>query len=385
MATLKTPPPATTSAPRYYAKMALFLLLNVLTALAVVTTASVALPLRFHAATHALYRSHVRLVEGAYVAFLLLLTSVFLPGSSLVVTGDWATMSKADKQVVISNHQIYPDWFYLFILAWSRGCHNDVRVILIHILSRLPLFGQGMWFFEFIFMKQRFEKDKETMARNLTAAKNNSLPLWLLIFPEGTLNTPGNIEKSKSFAKKMNINSHPNHCILPKVTGLHFSLQQLSPAVKHLYDLTVGYSGLTPDQIPYDEYLIDKCFFSGIYPREIHIHIKKYDVNTLPGFRPIEEGTEDEKKSRFEAWLRGLWFDKDERLAGFYRNGDMVTAAAAASGNAVEDKKVVIPISPKPMDVVVVAALWVFGFTMCKVYLGAIFAGAGALVNLIWG
>jgi 1-acyl-sn-glycerol-3-phosphate acyltransferase len=74
---------------------------------------------------------------------------------------------------------------------------------LIEALKMLPIFGQGMWFFEFVFMKQKWEKDKENMRVHLNRAKNPDVPLWLLIFPEGTLNTPGNVEKSKNFAKKV--------------------------------------------------------------------------------------------------------------------------------------------------------------------------------------
>ncbi|KAI8609758.1 acyltransferase-domain-containing protein [Chytriomyces sp. MP71] len=372
----------------YYLRMAVFLLLNVLAGTAVVAVGSLALPLSFASATHSAYRGHIRVVLGAYVSFLLLLTSLFLPHSRFVISGDWARIRSDKKQVVISNHQIYPDWFYLFIFAWTRGCHYDIKVILIEILSRLPIFGQGMQLFEFIFMKQRFEKDKVNMARNLRTAARDAHPLWLLIFPEGTLNTPGNIQKSKDFAKKMNIPTHPHHCILPKVTGLHFCLQTLGSATRDLYDLTVGYSGITAQQTPYDAYLIDRCFFGGIYPREVHIHVRHHDVRALPGFGEVEAGTEEEKKARFEAWLRGVWLEKDERLAGFYRHGDMTTAKVPGAGAEEEEEnveKVVIPIEPKVLDWVVVGGLFVAGYVLTRFYVGIVFAGVASLLRLLWG
>ncbi|KAJ3083424.1 hypothetical protein HDU99_009797 [Rhizoclosmatium hyalinum] len=359
--------------------------MNVLAASAVVACSLPMLPLRLFTVFHWFYRSHIRQVQAAYISFLLVLTSLMLPGSKFMLSGDVDGMRSNVKQVVIANHQIYPDWFYLFIFARFKKCHADVKVILIQILSRLPIFGQGMWFFEFIFMAQRFEKDKGNMAHYLTVAKRDTLnPLWLLLFPEGTLNTPGNIEKSKAFAKKMNINSHPNHCILPKSTGLFFSLNTLAPEVTDLFDLTVGYSGLDGTQIPYDAYLIDKVFFAKEYPREVHIHIEKYNAKRIPGVEVVDGGDvntekEEVKKAKFEEWLRGVWAEKDERLAKFYQKGLM-------SGRGGDDvKRIEIPLVPSAQDWITVSLFFGLGYLLTRVYISGIYVAISALSALIWG
>jgi 1-acyl-sn-glycerol-3-phosphate acyltransferase len=70
-------------------------------------------------------------------------------------------------------------------------------------LAYVPILGYGMWFFEFIFLKQKWVVDRERITRNLKKAARDPNPLLLWIFPEGTLNTPLNVEKSRNYAKKV--------------------------------------------------------------------------------------------------------------------------------------------------------------------------------------
>lgn len=43
-----------------------------------------------------------------------------------------------------------------------------------------------MKFFDFIFLKRKLAFDKDNIVNNLERAKKNHLPMWLLLFPEGT-------------------------------------------------------------------------------------------------------------------------------------------------------------------------------------------------------
>jgi lysocardiolipin and lysophospholipid acyltransferase len=72
-------------------------------------------------------------------------------------------------------------------------------------LKMIPLFGWGMMFFEFIFMAQKWASDEARMTQSLLRAKSVKHSLWLIIFPEGTLNTPGNVDKSYKFAQKVSL------------------------------------------------------------------------------------------------------------------------------------------------------------------------------------
>ncbi|KAJ3208587.1 hypothetical protein HDU82_002233 [Entophlyctis luteolus] len=349
---------ATRRPPEFYFKLVLFGLLYVLVAFFICLLGLPALPLSLFKLNHVWYRRYMRQLEKAFAAANILAAYAFVPGTTLVVSGDWERMDPKAKQIVMANHQAYPDWFYIWIFAWFRRCHGDLRVMLIYVLSMMPLLGQGMQLFEFVFLHQKLEKDKHIIKDNLTTArKDKGVPLWLLIFPEGTLNTPGNVEKSKKYAEKMAYESHPSHCILPKSTGLFLSLKSLSPEVRDLYDITIAYSNVSAANIPFSELLPDKVFLEGKYPRQVHVHVHHYSVAETPGFRPDETGSEDALRARFDEWLRGEWKRKDDLLKRFYEQRTL-------SNESVKHVAVV----PRGEDWLYLLGVMFFGYGILPLY-----------------
>lgn len=120
-----------------------------------------------------------------------------------------------------------------------------------------------------------------------------------------------------------------------------------------VFDLTVGYSGLDAEDIPYEEYLIEKVFFSGYYPKEIHINVKKITLHSIPGLNTEDTGksflnineektatvssplqspsssksqqpTEvfdagsNERRLQLSEWLKDLFMKKDDQMKQFY-------------------------------------------------------------------
>ncbi|ORY37267.1 hypothetical protein BCR33DRAFT_854843 [Rhizoclosmatium globosum] len=308
--------------PLYLTKVFIFAVLWIAIPFATVVVGATILP--FEIITQK--RTLIREVQKAFGSFVVVTVYLFLPQTELVLTGDWPHLEATKKTIAIANHQIYPDWINL---------HGDLRIILIKVLSLLPILGQGIQLFDWIFVHQKLDKDREIIRQNLTTAKNDvGNPLFLLIFPEGTLNTPGNVEKSKLYAEKMRISPHPQHVILPKSTGLYLALQDLSPSVDNLFDLTVGYSGVSSTDVPFAVFPPDKLFFEDRYPSEIHIHVTKYSVRDLPGFRATDEVSSNDEglKKEFDTWLRSVWMEKDNRLKYFYDYGWMVDTLKSVDG-----------------------------------------------------
>ena len=83
------------------------------------------------------------------------------------------------------NSQIYTDWWYVWLFAWFRNAHGDLKIILKDSLKQLPIFGWGMRCFEFIFFARKWERDRQTLVSSLLRSKADKTPLWLLLFPEG--------------------------------------------------------------------------------------------------------------------------------------------------------------------------------------------------------
>ncbi len=83
----------------------------------------------------------------------------------------------------MANHQIYTDWWYIWMIACRHGLGGNIKIMLKHELRSIPIFGWGMRFFEFIFLKRKWALDKELLISSLNTARSDGFPIWLLIFP----------------------------------------------------------------------------------------------------------------------------------------------------------------------------------------------------------
>eukprot|EP00842_Homolaphlyctis_polyrhiza_P004715 jgi/Hompol1/5244/HPOL_000657-RA len=299
-----------------------------------------------------MYKFYIRWTESIFGSICTVIVSTLSP-CKLVISGDVNAVRDAKQLVAMANHQIYPDWIYLWCFARLTNHHGDLKVMLMSVLKYIPILGIGMIFLEFIFLERKIAKDRQNIINMMTRQKKIApdLPLWLLIFPEGTLNTPNNRETSRKFAKKTGITDDPKYVILPKATGLFMCCDVLAPKVTKLFDITVGYGGLNPYQIPYEEYLVENVYFAQQYPREVHLHIQEFDITKLPGFDGTltKESLEadpvlraeaeklaatsgggfdplsDARRKLFSDWVRQRFMYKDQLMHEFYTTGAFPT------------------------------------------------------------
>jgi len=131
-------------------------------------------------------------------------------------------------------------------------------------LQWVPIAGWGMQFFNFIFLARSWAHDRVELALKLASlgkeARKENRPFCFLLYPEGTLVSKDTRPVSRKFAEKMGIPDMKN-LLLPRSTGLHYSLRSLAPYIPDLkmLDLTVVYPGIPPmgygqSYIPYDPY-----------------------------------------------------------------------------------------------------------------------------------
>ena len=59
-----------------------------------------------------------------------------------------------------------------------------------------------MQFFQFIFLKRSWAADKDLLEKTMHDLAKSVKPLWLLIFPEGTLISDCTRKSSQKFAEK---------------------------------------------------------------------------------------------------------------------------------------------------------------------------------------
>ena len=80
---------------------------------------------------------------------------------------------------------------------------------------------------------------------------------------------------------------------------MNLLVQTMRGNIDAIYDITVGY----PDYIPENE----MGLFAGKFPKQIHLHCKRYPIETIPT-------TEKD----LEEWCNERWIEKEKMLQKFY-------------------------------------------------------------------
>eukprot|EP00903_Cladosiphon_okamuranus_P020541 g18854.t1 len=264
--------------------------------------------------------------------------SAIMPPAKVVVTGE---MPDDDTQaIVIANHQVDTDWWFLFELLRPLRRHGALKIILKDDQKHVPVTGWGMRGFGFIFLKRDWLKDRANLEKQLGVFTGDGFPLRLLIFPEGTTINQRSMDKCANFAKK---EQRPTfeHLLLPRTTGFGACLNAFNCAENSgagaggrggdggrtggrdrvcsnrvVYDVTMAYTGYS-GEIPTWEmgYTRDTdvdipnlgALLKGRAPGPVHLHVEKHHVEDIAG-----DG---------KAWLDATWARKDALLQRFIEDG----------------------------------------------------------------
>jgi len=203
-----------------------------------------------------------------------------------------------------------------------------------------------MQLYNFIFLTRSWASDRAHLAAHLSdlgkQAEEEDNPFCFLLYPEGTLVSENTRPISRKFADKSGISDLDN-ILLPRSTGLHYSLRSLAPRMPDLklVDLTFTYPGVPPRGYGQNYYTLRSIFMHGVPPPSIHIHVRVFNVATdIPigdlsvkknppsGGRPSERTDEVDipqgEKEKFDTWLRDLWQEKDQYITRFLNGGNDV-------------------------------------------------------------
>ncbi|WWD01356.1 hypothetical protein V866_008299 [Kwoniella sp. B9012] len=141
----------------------------------------------------------------------------------------------------MANHQAYLDWMYLWILSCYAGHSRGITILLKASLRNIPVIGSWaadrdnltLALTQLGHQAQSGEEDHSETSGLLQPKKRS--PIWLLIFPEGTI---------PDFVTMLH----------PRSTGLLFCLRTLLPQVPdlQLLDVTIGYPGVPYGKYPQD-------------------------------------------------------------------------------------------------------------------------------------
>jgi lysocardiolipin and lysophospholipid acyltransferase len=96
------------------------------------------------------------------------------------------TVPAKERVVLFANHRTEVDWMYLWNLALRKGRLGQLKYILKSSLMKLPVFGWAFYVMEFVPVERKWEIDEEIMRNWIEKFKDQSDPMWLALFPEGT-------------------------------------------------------------------------------------------------------------------------------------------------------------------------------------------------------
>lgn len=305
-----------------------------------------------------LYYAWQSLAKQSFAIILIQLTNWFAP---TVIRVSWdascrGQLTKAkdnsgrletrfpQRMILMSNHQIYTDWIYLWWLSYTSRCHGAIFIILKDSLRWIPLLGWGMMFYGFIFMSRKWETDKPRLAHRLAQLKKRYMgpgqpgaqigaeglksagmdPMWLLIFPEGTNLSANTRKKSVAWSEKSGLKDM-KHLLLPRSTGMFFCLNELADTIDYVYDCTVAYEGVPHGGYAQDYFSLRSTFLQGRPPKSVNFHWRRFEVSDIP----LQD------QDAFQLWVTQRWREKDELIETYVQTGRF--PADVEDGKSTED------------------------------------------------
>jgi 1-acyl-sn-glycerol-3-phosphate acyltransferase len=221
----------------------------------------------------------------------------FLHGVRIEVTGD--PVPDRENALVLANHQQMPDITFLMFFARSKKRLGDMKWFVKDLIKYAPGVGWGMLFLDCPFVKRNWAADRESIARTFSRLVKGRVPVWLMIFAEGTRITPEKLSESREFARVHDLHPH-RHLLLPRTKGFAASVQGLRSTLDAVYDITIGYPAGVPTLWQY-------C--RG-FARAAHLHVRRYPINDMPV-----------KGDELSSWLIERFGEKDLLLDQFYQTG----------------------------------------------------------------
>ncbi len=209
--------------------------------------------------------------------------------------------------LVLSNHQ---SWVDIPVLQNTFNRRIPfLKFFLKQQLKWIPVLGLAWWALDFPFM-QRYSKEtleqhpewrgKDKQATRKACERFRHSPVSVMNFVEGTRFTPAKHAKQESpFA----------NLLRPRAGGVAFVLETMGDMLQSIIDVTIVYPHGQPTLI---DLLANRV-------SEIRVHIRQLPIPHE--FISGDYENDAEFRARFQAWISGIWMEKDELIARLREEG----------------------------------------------------------------
>ncbi|CAG9784974.1 unnamed protein product [Diatraea saccharalis] len=204
---------------------------------------------------------------------------------------------------LIMNHSYEIDWLMGWQFCDGIQVLGNCKAYAKKSIQYLPPIGWMWKFSEFVFLERSFEKDKETIKKQISEICDYPDPVWLLLTPEGTRYTAKKHEASLKFAKEKNLPLLKHH-LTPRTRGFTTSLQFFRGKIPAIYNIQLAFEkdAKTPPTLT-----------SLLYGKPVHAHLLIQRI-------PVESVPEDENEAA--KWMHDLFVTKDKMQDSFLNTGD---------------------------------------------------------------
>ncbi|CAF3965561.1 unnamed protein product [Rotaria magnacalcarata] len=171
------------------------------------------------------------------------------------------------------------------MLAVRQDSLGHIRYILKNDLKWIPLYGFYFQQHGCIYVHRNDKGDLERVEKGIQQIKSDGLPIWLVIFPEGTRYNPVNnqdaIERSRQFAKQKGIPPFDN-VLYPRTGATVAAINALKDKLNAVYDVTVMYSSTYDTNRRIRLAAASMTEYLQCQTKELHIHIKRIPIDLIP-------------------------------------------------------------------------------------------------------
>lgn len=176
---------------------------------------------------------------------------------------------KAENYLFICNHIGSIDFVVLNELARDRNMISYLKYTSKESLKCIPIFYQTILFSGFLIVRRNFETDNSRIQDYFRFMQGLDLPLWFILYPEGTRFTPEKRSLSWEHSEKKGVEKF-NNVLFPRVKGFKLICEELKNSkIKNLADVTIYYTEKTVPTL-WNFFCLPQ---SGIF---------KYDVKITP-------------------------------------------------------------------------------------------------------
>jgi len=227
--------------------------------------------------------------------------------TEFVMSGD--NVPAQENAIVVLNHQDMADITVMLTFARSKMRVGDLKWFAKNALKYVPGIGWGMLFLDCLFIKRNWTDDRDYIHRVFEKIVTFRVPLWLMIFPEGTRLSLSKIAGSRKYARDSGF-TPLGHVLFPRAKGFAAAVQELHGHVQAVYDVTIGYVDGVPTLWQW---------IKG-YVRRVNVHVRRFIIDDLPA-----------ESDALTAWLVKLYEEKDALLESYYTKGVFPSGLPATS------------------------------------------------------